>query len=97
MSLAYESNFPILMMCRVGDLMMHQLFNSKERSKSEWTDLFAAADPRFNVKYFILVPPSIICTITALMDGIREEQSGTVALQTALLKGLSRCLHLKTY
>lgn len=54
---------------RVGDLMMHQLFNAKERSKTEWTDLFAAADPRFKVESFILVPPSIIYTITAMWTG----------------------------
>ena len=49
--------------------MMHQLFNAKERSKEEWIALFAAADPRFKVESFILIPPAIISTITAVWTG----------------------------
>ncbi len=54
---------------RIGDIMMHQLFNARERSKEEWTALFLAADSRFEVESFTLIPPAVLSTIVLTWAG----------------------------
>jgi len=54
---------------RVSDVIMHQLFNAKERSRDEWTALFIAADQRFRVESFISVPAVVLSTIVVLWTG----------------------------
>uniref|UniRef100_A0A8H7K1D9 O-methyltransferase domain-containing protein n=1 Tax=Bionectria ochroleuca TaxID=29856 RepID=A0A8H7K1D9_BIOOC len=56
-------------MQRCSDIMMHELFNAKERSKDEWVAFFAAADPRFKVESFIKSPSAVLSTIIVIWTG----------------------------
>ncbi|RDW73635.1 hypothetical protein BP5796_07077 [Coleophoma crateriformis] len=53
----------------ISDVMMHLLFNAKERSRDDWIALFAAADPRFHVESFTVVPPAVLSTIVVVWTG----------------------------
>ncbi|KAF2828333.1 putative O-methyltransferase [Ophiobolus disseminans] len=45
------------------DLVMKQSFNSKERSKEEWVELFRVADERFQLKSITCSPGSLLSVI----------------------------------
>jgi len=55
------------------DLVMKQLFNSKERDAKEWKALFSAADPRFQLQRIICSPGSILAVIEATWNTRREK------------------------
>jgi hypothetical protein len=54
------------------DLVMKQLFNSKERDAKEWEALFSAADPRFQLRRITCSPGSILAVIEATWNTTRE-------------------------
>ena len=45
---------------------MKQFFNSKERDAEEWKALFAAADPRFQIRRITCSPGSVLSVIEAI-------------------------------
>jgi hypothetical protein len=55
---------------RCQDLAMMAVFNSKERSMEEWTQLVTKADPRFRLKSVVQLPPSSL----AMLEVVWESQ-----------------------
>lgn len=47
---------------------MMSLFNSKERTESQWKDLIASADPRFTLKSVAPMPPGPLVLMEVIWE-----------------------------